>query len=192
MDVNSTAEKLYGYSKAELRAGGLELLIKPADLHRMKRVICNVRQDEMTDLDNIINVRKDGSELVVSMRGKVIVLQGVDVIYCTFRDITERIRMEEEASIQSKLIQANKMTSLGLLVSGVAHEINNPNNFIMANSKLLARTWEDALKILQEYYQENGEFFIGGIPFSQLQAHSPSCWRASATGPDESMKSSTT
>ena len=65
----------------------------------------------MTNLDNITNVRKDGSELVISMRGKIIVLQGVDVVYCTLRDITERIRMEEEArSIQSKLIQANKMT----------------------------------------------------------------------------------
>jgi len=82
--------------------------------------------------------------------------------------------MEQEArDIQAKLIQVNKMTALGLMVSGVAHEINNPNNFIMANSQLLKRSWSDSLTILREYYRENGEFFIGGVPFSELEVRSP-------------------
>jgi len=104
----------------------------------------------------------------------VMTLKGVKIIYCTCRDITDRLLMEQEArDIQAKLIQANKMTSLGLLVSGVAHEINNPNNFIMANTQLLERSWSDALYILREYYRDNGEFFIGGVPFSELEARSP-------------------
>jgi signal transduction histidine kinase len=94
-------------------------------------------------------------------------LQGVDIVFCSIRDITDRIHLEEEArDIQSKLIHTNKMTSLGLLVSGVAHEINNPNNYVMANSRLLANVWQDALKVLREYYRENGDFMVGGIPFS--------------------------
>jgi len=108
------------------------------------------------------------------MRGKVMTLQKVAIIYCTFRDITERLHMEQEArEIQAKLIQINKMTALGLMVSGVAHEINNPNNFIMANAQLLKRSWNDSLAILRDYYRENGEFFIGGVPFSELEARSP-------------------
>lgn len=66
-------------------------------------------------------------------------------------DITEKVRLEKEASsAQAKLIQADKLSSLGLLVSGIAHEINNPNNCIMRNSELLADAWHDAMPILDE------------------------------------------
>jgi signal transduction histidine kinase len=59
------------------------------------------------------------------------------------------------------------------MVSGVAHEVNNPNNFIMANAQLLERSWGDAMKILREYYRENGDFLLGGLPFSEMEHHIP-------------------
>jgi PAS domain S-box-containing protein len=174
IDVNPTAEKLYGYSRTELLSGGVALLARPADLARLNSTISGIGHGGVSNIDNIVSLRKDGSEIIISMRGKLIPLQGEDVVYCTFRDITGRVRLEEESrDIQAKLIQANKMTSLGLLVSGVAHEINNPNNFIMANSQMLAKVWEDANKVLREYHRENGDFLIGGIPFSELAERSP-------------------
>jgi C4-dicarboxylate-specific signal transduction histidine kinase len=101
-------------------------------------------------------------------------LQNVEVIFCTFRDITKRIQLESQSrEIQAKLIQANKMTSLGLMVSGIAHEINNPNSFILTNAQLLEKAWCDALKVLHEYQQAHGEFLVGGLPFSAMEQHIP-------------------
>ena len=174
IDTNLAAEKLYGYTRDELLEIPFEALCSPEHFPNLKNSICNIRDGEISPLDNIINLKKDGTEIIVSMRGKMIALQGVDMVYCTFRDVSERIRLEKESrDIQANLIQANKMTSLGLMVSGVAHEINNPNNFIMANIQFLDQVWNDAIKVLREYYRENGEFLIGGIPFTEFETQSP-------------------
>lgn len=82
-------------------------------------------------------------------------------------DITELKRAEIAATIRNQqLKQADKMASLGILVSGIAHEINNPNNFILLNAQLYAKIWKDVTPILDAYYAENGDFSVAGMPYS--------------------------
>ncbi|MCC5645182.1 GAF domain-containing protein [Nostoc sp. CHAB 5824] len=52
---------------------------------------------------------------------------------------------------QTKLIQSEKMSSLGQLIAGVAHEINNPVNFICGNLKYVAEYAQDLLHLLENY-----------------------------------------
>jgi PAS domain S-box-containing protein len=55
---------------------------------------------------------------------------------------TSRKRAEEEAQRQQQLLlQADKLASIGLMVAGVAHEINNPNNLIMLSADVMGSLW---------------------------------------------------
>jgi signal transduction histidine kinase len=54
---------------------------------------------------------------------------------------------------QTQLVQSEKMSSLGQLIAGIAHEINNPVNFICGNLKYVAEYTHDLLRLLQGYQQ---------------------------------------
>ena len=83
-------------------------------------------------------------------------------------EIAERERSQKLAQLrQQQLMQADKMATLGILSSGVAHEINNPNNFILLNAKIFSRVWSDITPILEEYYEEQGDFALAGMPYTQ-------------------------
>lgn len=81
-------------------------------------------------------------------------------------------RSKELALKQQQLIQADKMASLGTLVSGVAHEINNPTGLILYNISVLEKIYQVAESTLEERFQEEGDFFIGGLKYSLLRQES--------------------
>ncbi|MBI5886568.1 MAG: PAS domain S-box protein [Deltaproteobacteria bacterium] len=174
IDANPATVRLYGYTRQELVAGGTPLFIARRGAEPIEELFCGTEDPKGLSVERMASIRKDGGRIIVSIRGQRIRLVGSDVIYCTIRDITDRVRLQEESNVmQSKLIHANKMASIGILSSGVAHEINNPNNFILSNSSMLAAVWADAARILEEYYHENGEFSLGGLPYTEARKAAP-------------------
>ncbi|MGO9601033.1 MAG: ATP-binding protein [Isosphaeraceae bacterium] len=102
---------------------------------------------------------------------------GIQVI---FWDVTERICAEEKLkqqnvvlqslahsereahealkNAQSRLVQTEKLASLGQLVAGVAHEINNPLSFVTNNVAVLDRDIRDLLTIIALYREGDADF----------------------------------
>jgi len=69
---------------------------------------------------------------------------------------------------QQQLQQAQKMETLGTLVAGVAHEINNPINLIMYNIPLLQKIWIDFMPLLIERRQIEPDRKFGGFDYEFL------------------------
>lgn len=74
---------------------------------------------------------------------------------------------------ESQFIHADRLVSLGTLVSEVAHEISNPNNFIMLNAPLVLDLWRAVSPGLAELARVKGEDALGGIPISDVAQHVP-------------------
>ena len=121
-------------------------------------------------------IRPDGSIRWICDRGYPVRNEEGLIKYFTgvAEDITEKKQAEEEKrAIHAKLVQTNKMTSLGFLVSGLAHEVNNPNNSIKLAAHFLSRSWEDIKPILEYHYRDEGDFQIGGQLFTQIKDTMP-------------------
>jgi len=96
------------------------------------------------------------------------------IIGQSLRNERRRREAEKQAELhREQLFQADKMSTLGTLVSGVAHEINNPVSFIMLNVPILEKAWQTALPILDEYRQSHGDFKVGQMDYSRLRERIP-------------------
>ncbi len=89
---------------------------------------------------------------------------------CIFADVTDRKLAEMQ---REQLVQADKMAALGALVSGVAHEINNPNNYVVLNAEVLQDFCRDVLPILDSHVATAGDFDVAGTRYSELRHELP-------------------
>jgi len=96
-------------------------------------------------------------------------VHGARYIIGSWQDITQekQLQMESEYRLQ-QVIQADKLASLGEVVAGVAHEINNPNSFITYNLPLLEETWLFLKPIITGFSEINPNWQSAGLRIPEL------------------------
>jgi PAS domain S-box-containing protein len=174
---NNALVRFSGYPKEELIGMNHRRLMTDEAAKKVFQVFGEVYQTgESANPFDWEMIGKDGTKRfietsvspILDSKGRPVGFRGIA------RDVTDRKRIEEQAKIhQQQLMQAGKMVALGTLVSSVAHEINNPNNFIMLNTPLLSEAWKGAMPILDEYYENHGDFVIGGMKYTEMRDSIP-------------------
>jgi PAS domain S-box-containing protein len=86
-----------------------------------------------------------------------------------WQDVTEdkRIRQEGELRLQ-QMIQTHKLTALGEVVAGVAHEINNPVSFIAYNVPILEEIWNTVETILSRSSAHHPDWEKRGLSYEEV------------------------
>ena len=142
LDQNLTAEKMFGYTLGEaLGRLGTEWIV-PED---RDRVMQNMLQGRLTPY-RVRGLRKDGTTFPCEIQGRMFEQNGRVLRVTALRDITARVRAEEERDrVNLQLQQAQKQESLALLAGGAAQDFLNLMRMIhrqiaAANEELPSRS----------------------------------------------------
>jgi PAS domain S-box-containing protein len=134
--VNEPYRRLYGLEGVDLETFDRDALYPdPAERDWIYAELRAGR--EINDHEAILR-RADGRELPVSLTSRQIVFQGEPAIVTTSVDLTAlRAAQAEVARSREALHQSEKLTALGALLAGVAHELNNPLSVVVGYSSML-------------------------------------------------------
>jgi polar amino acid transport system substrate-binding protein len=82
-------------------------------------------------------------------------------------------QITKQKNMELQLVQTDKLASLGQLVSGIAHEINNPNTFIRGNVSIIQEALKDILPILDEYHKNEKDLQIARLNYDVFRSNIP-------------------
>ncbi|MFH1020249.1 MAG: PAS domain S-box protein, partial [Pseudomonadota bacterium] len=122
---NEAAAEIFGFSAAEAMGKPIHTLISPRLSESGQRGTGEekpVSDGPIRETIELITRRKDGTEFPIELSLSEARIKDQWNSIWIIRDITERRRAEDETRLQQQqLVQADKMISLGVLISGVAH-----------------------------------------------------------------------
>ena len=129
LDANEAAVRLYHVNRGEVlgRYFGQLMSADEREMARRRQIVWAQGRGTFSDRGH----RPDGSEFPVEVEVRVVELGDQRRFLSLVRDLSDQERLTNE------LLQAQKMEAIGQLVSGVAHELNNPLAAIIAFSQLM-------------------------------------------------------
>ncbi|MBU4263569.1 MAG: DUF3365 domain-containing protein [Proteobacteria bacterium] len=158
---NSSASRMFNYSQAEMLGRHIGTLVKASDDEKkaeiMDQIVTPLLVKAMGTPIELTGERKDGSNFALEISLSEMFRGPKHLFIAMVRDITER-NMAKDALLESqaRIIKQEKLASLGTMVAGIAHEINNPSqaiSFSMDGLKMNIEYVKKLLKELQKYLQ---------------------------------------
>jgi two-component system sensor kinase FixL len=150
---NAAAQAMFGYSAAEMIGGPITRLHPPDRIHEEAMILERLRRGERLRHYETVRLRKDGSEIAVSLTVSPILGPAGTIIGASkiVRDITtERRDQSHIQELQAELAHVARLTTMGQLASAIAHELNQPltavANYASALGRLLANRNSDPLR----------------------------------------------
>lgn len=143
VDCNSVGEELLSISREDILNKSCEkkYLIKAS---RERDLLCPEWQDQ-DSYDEGVLIMENGTKVPISLQVFEIYFGGKSHLVEVIFDVTERKNLERKLSI------AQKLESIGLLASGIAHEINTPIQYVGDSINFLKDAFEDLNAILSDY-----------------------------------------
>lgn len=126
-------------------------------------------------LESVTNVAQQvARESNFNLQVPVTTQDEIGVLAVSFNQLIQRVSeyTQELKQTQSQLIQTEKMSSLGQMVAGIAHEINNPVNFIGGNidyANQYIQDLADLVTLYQEYYPNPPDAILQRIEDIELE-----------------------
>lgn len=137
---NPAAENVFGVSAAEALGRPLASLVKADQRDRLQALMQHTSPGVAGQVlrHPLTGVRAGGEEFPLELAVTEFVLAGNLSRTCIIRDLTEVRRAEAERDeLQRRLAHAQRMETVGQLVSGVAHELNNPLAAVLSFAEIL-------------------------------------------------------
>jgi len=137
--INKAVERLTGFSPDEIARLNVKEVVLPEYAVVIDWTNEKTLAGEEIPPHEVEVQTRDGRRMAFEVSNRLILQDGVPVgVQGIARDITER------KQFQLKLAQSEKLSALGQLVSGVAHELNNPLASVIGHAQLLLRACSDA------------------------------------------------
>ncbi len=134
---NKALCELLGYTSDELTELTIADIHPPEAMREIEEAFARQAEGAHSLGEAVAVKRKDGAIFHADIGGASMMYDGHRVFVAGFRDVTEK------RNLQAQLAQADRLSSMGMLAAGVAHEINNPLSYVLFNLETLAETLPD-------------------------------------------------